>query len=266
MIDPWRRPAVRFAQRACVFVALLGAGCNESASIPKAPTAIFGELGLGPGKFKYPRSITADETNLFVVDKTGRVQRFSEDGAFQGEWMMPNIEHGMPVGLKVHPDGRVFVADTHCSRVMIFSRDGEALGSFGSEGLELGQFQLPTDLAFDKSGNIYVGEYRANDRITKWSSDLRPVAVIGEAPIEGSRLSRPAGLCFDDEDTLWVADACNHRIQVFDKNLTYIREITQPDWNPWDIAISRKGSNGVAFIADHTSETIQKISLKGSLF
>lgn len=190
--------------------------CEPPPMTDSGVVAIFGGVGLGPGQFSYPRAITAEpHGSVFVIDKSGRVQRFSPDGVFESYWRMPETEQGKPVGLKVHPDGRIFVADTHYHRVMIFDRDGKLFGSFGSEGFGDGQFQLPTDVAFDAQGFIYVSEYYANDRITKWSPDLRFVAAFGETEIDGKRLSRPTGLSIDDEQTLWVADACNHRIVRF---------------------------------------------------
>ena len=43
-------------------------------------------------------------------------------------------------------------------------------------------------------------------------------------------------------------------MQVFDKNLTYLRQFANEGWNPWDIGISRQGKDGFAFIADHADE------------
>jgi len=192
------------------------AGCEPPAITDSGVVGIFGGVGLGPGEFSYPRAITAEPNgSVFVVDKNGRVQRFSADGQFETFWRMPETEQGKPVGLKVHPDGRIFVADTHYHRVMIFDRDGKLLGSFGSEGFGGDRFQFPTDVAFDALGFIYVSEYHENDRITKWSPELKFMAAFGEKEIEGRRLSRPAGIDIDDEQTLWVADACNHRIVRF---------------------------------------------------
>jgi DNA-binding beta-propeller fold protein YncE len=128
---------------------------------------------------------------------------------------MPETLKGKPVGLTVHPDGRVFIADTHYSRVLIYDAGGNVLGSFGTEGLGDGEFQLPTDVAVDADGFIYVSEYHQNDRITKWAPDLEFVQVIGGEPIGGARLARPAGIDIDAEQTLWVADACNHRLVRF---------------------------------------------------
>ena len=61
---------------------------------------------------------------------------------------------------------------------------------------------------------------------------------------------------------LHAIDREGHRVQVFDKNLTYIREIAN-EWNPWDIGISRKGTDGYAFIADHMLERVHKMQLEG---
>lgn len=180
--------------------------------------AIFGGVGRGPGEFSYPRAITAEpHGSIFVVDKSGRVQRFAPTGTFEAEWTMPDTEAGKPVGLAVHPDGRIFIADTHYHRVMVYDRNGHLLSRFGEEGAGPGQFQLPTDIAFDADGVIYVAEYEGNDRITKWSPDLKYMAAIGDQEIEGVRLRRPAGIDFDREGVLWVADACNHRIVAFDR-------------------------------------------------
>ncbi len=197
----------------------LVAGCEPPAITPNGVIGIFGGVGLGPGAFSYPRAITAEpDGSVFVVDKSGRVQRFGADGALETYWRMPETAQGKPVGLTVHPDGRIFVADTHYHRVTVFDRDGNQLGSFGREGTGDGELLLPTDVAVDADGFIYVSEYQGNDRITKWSPDLKFVDAIGEGLIDGKPLRRPAGIDIDDQQTLWIADACNHRIVRLSRN------------------------------------------------
>ena len=242
-------------------------GCEPPPITDSGVIGVFGGVGLGPGQFSYPRAITAETSgSVFVVDKNGRVQRFSPDGVFETYWRMPETEHGKPVGLKVHPDGRVFVADTHYNRVMIFDRDGKLLGSFGSEGFGDGQFQLPTDVAFDAQGFIYVSEYYANDRITKWSPDLRFVAAFGETEIEGRRLSRPTGLVIDDEQTLWVADACNHRLVRFSLDgevLTAFGRFGQEPGEmryPYDVSVS---PDNTLLVCEYEGNRLQWFSKDG---
>ena len=153
---------------------------------------------------------------MYVVDKSGRIQRFSAAGVLETGWSMPETIAGKPVGLTVTDDGRVFVADTHYHRVIVFDTEGNELVRFGSEGNGDGQFQLPTDVALDDRGYIYVSEYNGNDRITQWSPDYLFSKVIASGVVDGLPLTRPAGIDIDDEQTLWVADACNHRVLRFD--------------------------------------------------
>lgn len=189
------------------------AGCKRAPLTETGVIAVFGSVGLGDGAFNYPRAIASDrQRNVFVVDKTGRIQRFDRSGQFELSWKTPETTAGFPVGIAVHADGRIFVADTHYHRVLVYDRDGNLQTSFGQEGMGDGQFQLPTDIAFDGLGFVYVSEYYGNDRVTKWSPDLRFVKAMGEEPIADARLSRPTGLIVDDEQTLWIADACNHRL------------------------------------------------------
>ena len=72
----------------------------------------------------------------------------------------------------------------------------------------------------------------------------------------------PHKLAVDAQENLYIIDREGHRLQVFDKNLNYLREIKVEGWNPWDIGISRKGDDGFAYIADHALERVHKLSLK----
>ena len=192
------------------------AGCEPPPLSDNGVVGVFGGIGLADGRFSYPRAIAVgSDGSIYVVDKTARIQRFDTEGAFVCGWHMPEKLAGKPVGLSVHPDGRLFVPDTHYYRVLVYDGQGTLLTQFGERGDGPGQFQLPTDVAFDREGFIYVGEYAGNDRITKWTPDLQYVSAIGEEEIDGRRLARPAGIDIDDEQTLWVADACNHRIVRF---------------------------------------------------
>ena len=71
----------------------------------------------------------------------------------------------------------------------------------------------------------------------------------------------PHKLAVDADENLYIIDREGHRLEVFDKNLNYLREIRN-DWNPWDVNISRKGTDGIGFIADHKDERVQKFQLK----
>lgn len=239
-------------------------GCERAPLTDSGVVHLFGGVGLGDGNFNYPRAIASDrQDHLFVVDKSGRVQRFDGTGGFEHVWRTPQTAAGFPVGVAVHADGRIFVADTHYHRVLVYRSDGTMLGSFGEEGHGDGQFQLPTDVAFDAGGNIYVSEYFANDRITKWSPEFRFVGVMA-TEVDGVRLSRPTGLVVDDEQTLWVADACNHRIvrMTLDGEVIGAFGKFGSDHGemryPYDIALSPKGELMVCEYEGHRLQWFSK--------
>jgi DNA-binding beta-propeller fold protein YncE len=229
-------------------IAFMAAGCEPPPLTESGVVGVFGRNGLGPGEFTYPRALTIDARGrVYVVDKSARVQRFSPDGEFQLAWSLPEMQAGKPVGLYAHYDGRVFVADTHYHRVIVYDADGKELARFGEPGDGDGQFQLPTDVAVDARGFIYVSEYNGNDRVTQWSPSYKFVQTVVSGEYQGLPLRRPAAIDIDAERTLWVADACNHRILRFDltgKLLsawgTMGRESGEMRY-PYDIASTRDG-------------------------
>ena len=107
--------------------AIACAGCESGP--PGAADAhvlgIIGSSGRGPGEFLYPRAIDLDaEGNLYVADRTGRIQYFSPKAEVLGVIRLPEIEKGYPTGLAVAPDGNLYVADTHYHRVLVYENAG----------------------------------------------------------------------------------------------------------------------------------------------
>jgi len=192
------------------------AGCDEPGIEGRHPEKIFGEQGLGPGQFVYPRAISvAPDGCVFVVDKTARIQRFSLDGEFETSWQMPLWTAGKPTGITVDDRGRILVADTHYHQVIIYDRDGNELSRFGSLGEGAGQFIYPTCAVIGPDGDYYVSEYGGNDRISRFTPDFVYKGSFGGQDAGEAALLRPQSMEFDKDGTLWVADACHHRICQF---------------------------------------------------
>jgi DNA-binding beta-propeller fold protein YncE len=205
-------------------VALAG-GCapasgEASGGGASAVKAVFGTTGFGSGEFSYPRAIAVSQVDsrVFVVDKTARIQRFSPDGAFECLWRMPEFRNGKPTGLSVDRQNRVWVADTHYSRVICFDREGSELFRFGSSGEGPGQFIFPTTVLLDHEGFIYVGEYGGNDRISKFDPDRKYLFSFADRTSGDGWVDRPTEILLDESNVLWVADACHRRICRYDRD------------------------------------------------
>ena len=242
-------------------------GCDDRPRYDRDVKGVFGETGMGPGEFSYPRAVAiAADGAVFVVDKTARVQRFNPKGEFEAGWRMPEWKVGKPVGLAVHPDGRVFIADTHYSRVMIYDRDGKLVGQFGENGQGDGQFLLPTDIAFDRAGRIYVGEYGGHDQISVFGPDYKFQYSFGGEDAGEASLQRPAGLIFDTEDHLWVADSCNHRICRFTTEGKMVLAFGSPGTEPGQLRypydITRL-SDGTLLVCEYGNNRLQRFGPDG---
>ncbi|UCG17841.1 MAG: SMP-30/gluconolactonase/LRE family protein [Phycisphaerales bacterium] len=260
--------SVRYAVLCVTPLAFVTAGCDPPALTPTGVRAVFGTQGLGPGAFVYPRAIAVGpDRGIYVVDKSARVQRFSPEGEFETLWNMPQRKAGKPVGIWVGPDGRVYVADTHYSRVIVYDRDGRELARFGQPGTGDGEFMLPTDVVVDADGFIYVSEYNGNDRITRWSPDYKFVSVVVAGKVAGQALARPAAMDIDAEQTLWVVDACNHRILRLDcsgRLLACFGEMGEGAGQmryPYDISVTPQGT---IMVCEYGNSRLQWFAMDGT--
>ena len=245
-------------------------GCSRKPNYAEDPKVIdaFGRTGRGAGEFIYPRAIDIDfDGSLFIVDKTGRIQRLTADGDFLAEFQMPLFEVGKPTGLSFAPNGNLYVADTHYHRVVIFSPEGKIVGQFGKFGQDDGCFIYPTDVAFSGDGKIFVSEYGGNDRISVFNEKGGFLYCFGTPGNGPGQFSRPSALCADrSRKHLYVADACNHRIGIYDfegKLLKYIGSVGREPGQlryPYDLALS---SDGCIAVCEYGNNRLQLFSPDG---
>jgi len=177
----------------------------------------WGQTGLRDGHFRKPRAINVLDEEVYVIDTTGRVQVFSEDGTFLRRWSTPDAENGTPTAVAFANDGRVLVPDTHYSRILEYTPQGALLDQWGAYGTGTDQFIYPTDVARGPDGAYFVSEYGMEaDRVHVFDAQhvfVRQWGTVGEGPGE---LRRAMAIELDAEGLLCVADSANHRIQRFD--------------------------------------------------
>ena len=93
-------------------------------------------------------------------------------------------------------NGDVYVADTKLDEVQVFQTNGTYLGHFGSKGNAAGQFNQPSEIANDASGNIYVADANVG-RVQEFSySVIPPASGQRHHPAHGDAhlTDRPGGL------------------------------------------------------------------------
>ena len=269
---------------AALFV-LVAASCAKKDSPSLANSRFFrgveiiGHQGAGVGEFNKPRSVAVDRNdNLYVVDMTGRVQKFSPDGRFLLQWQMPQTDLGKPKGMATDRDGNIIVLEPHYQRLNHFSPEGKLIAQWGKSGTNRGEFTLPRAVAVNSRGEIFVSEYTRLDRVQAFSPSVarpsapstRPSPAMGESPSpilllgqSGSgagQFNRAEGLGIDSQNRLYVADSCNHRIEVFGPDGKWLRSHGKPGKGigelsyPYDIRIDGAGNQ---FVCEFGNSRIQ---------
>ncbi|MBM3833074.1 MAG: ABC transporter permease subunit [Verrucomicrobia bacterium] len=245
-----------FAQAVILAAIMLHTGCQPTSTNQSpvnshifASVQIIGSRGAALGQFNKPRSVAVDATdNLYVVDMTGRVQKFSPDGVFLSSWQMPETDKGRPKGMCRDGSGNVVVIEPHYSRVNHFSTEGKLITQWGVHGTNASQLAFPRSAAVNSRGEIYVSEYGAVERIQKFTADgAEFIQMFGRAGIGAGEFNRPEGLGTDKSDRLYVADSCNHRIQIFSADGRFLRSYGRAGKDrgelsyPYDIRVDSAG-------------------------
>lgn len=231
---------------ALVFVCLLAGAAFAD------PSPVFikswGSLGAGPGQFNHPFGIAIDASDfVYVADQQNeRVQKFTANGDYVGEWTIPSggPEPSDPTGICVAPNGDILVTEHHRHVVSRWTSGGSKIGEIGllPGSDDPGHFVYPVGVATDPAGNIYVGD-SGNNRIQKFASDgtfLAQWGVNGSGPGE---FLTPYDVEWHD-GSLWVSEYYGGRYQAFDADGNLVGQVGTPGIGDGQF----NGCEGSAFI------------------
>jgi len=143
---------------------------------------------------------------------------------------------------------------------------GRAAGS-GTPG---SSFSQPSDVAWDRAGNIYVADGLANNnRVAKFDKDGRFIAHWGSTGTGQGQFMGVKAIAIDARDNVYVADAGNKRIQVFDAQGAFKSEFSNVG-TPRTMCMTR-GSTQYLYISHVGDEdgmedaAIYKVQLDGKV-
>lgn len=134
-------------------------------------------------------------------------------------------DKGSDMVIKFDPEGRV---------AMLFGRKQEAsdehTGPLAHPKPPLppvdGMFRQVTDVAWDAQGNAYISDGYINSRVAKVNKDGNWLMSWGEPGAGPGEFNTPHSIAVDAKGNVYVADRGNRRIQVFDGNGKFLRQIT----------------------------------------
>lgn len=160
-----------------------------------------------------------DSDRLFVSDtKMHRIVVFDKNHKVEG-----TIAQGLvdPGGMAIDNENRfLYVADAAQDLVLVYDVDKltfiRKLGTPGKNHslTDPGQFAVPTNVAVDADGNLYVSD-TYNNRIEIFDADGNFIRQFGKAGDRPGTFMRPKGIAIDVDGHVWVADAVQDRVQCF---------------------------------------------------
>jgi len=223
------------------------------------------EIGHNLYAWSFAHTVKVDkEDNIWVTDK------------------------GSDMVIKFDPQGRV---------AMVFGRKQEASDE-GTEALKHpkpplppvdGLFRQVTDVAWNAEGDAFISDGYINSRVGKVDRNGRWLKSFGEPGDQPGQLSTPHSIAVDNQGNVYVANRANVRIEVFDGDGKYLRQIkinqpfdeaaavvamgNRPGPNsptlfrpgaPWAICIT-PGQTQYLYASDAFPGRIYKMSLDGKL-
>jgi NHL repeat len=220
-------------------------------------TCQSGRAGSGAGQFEEPGGIATDSLGDVYVgdDYNERIDEFSAAGAFIKAFGSPGYGAGQledPEGVATDSSGDVYVADFYNNRIDEFSAAGAFIKAYGwgvADGMEkfetctstcqqgigdggAGGLDLPTGVATDSSGDVYVAE---GDRVDEFSAAGAFIEAYGWGVADGAsqfetctstcqgggfgggagELDVAWGVAVDGSGDVYVADGAQERIDEF---------------------------------------------------
>ena len=131
-----------------------------------------------------------------------------------------------PYGIAFNSAQEMVVSESHyffeTNQVTVRDRFGAKL-----RDLKVHKPCHPQGIAVDDDDNIYVSE-NGGHCISKFSRDGQFIKVVGRQGKQNAEFNAPRGLLVV-KDELYVCDTSNDRVQVYDRNLVFLRAISGPE-------------------------------------
>jgi sugar lactone lactonase YvrE len=210
--------------------------------------------------------------NLYVVQGDSHISRvfqynknldyvriYGTDGV---PYVTNNKLYNNPTGLAIADDGSVYIGEGHGRRLVKVNSDGDYQWKIGTAGV-WDAFAGIEDVDLDATGNVYVVD-RSYHKVVKFDENGTYINELGGDKGTGDyQFNYPYGVAIGPNGKIFVADTNNHRIEIFNSDLTFYDRIgttgvSGNDNNhfsyPVDIDIDTSGN---IYIVDQDNNRVQ---------
>ncbi len=234
-----RRPVLRPVLVAVL--ALFVAGCASGAASPAPPAP--GGASASPAPSAVPPAATpaATASSAATSGPTTASPISLPDLAIRTF----SVHFAWTAPFAVDRDGHLYIpTGTEGAALTKLAPDGRILATWASPETVPGQPDTVAGVAIDPAdGDVWVSD-ATSDQVVRLTSDLEQVSSFGgTGPGEG-RFSSPGGLALLPDGTIVVADMGGDRVEYFDRDGTFLRQVIAPGGRiaPYDVAADGTGN------------------------
>ncbi|HOA99253.1 MAG: NHL repeat-containing protein [Atribacterota bacterium] len=175
--------------------------------IQKALTGLNSPAGLGKDE---------QRNRIYIVEqKANQVRVINSDDFSTSGFLKAKTPLQEPRGIWIDEEGKIYVADTGKSRIVVFSPEGEELFTFGKEGMGNDEFYYPRGVAVDGDGHIWVVDTQ-HHCIKVFDEKGNFLFRFGQGGEGEEDFNQPRYL-FIQGNWVFISDYRNHRIKVYNR-------------------------------------------------
>jgi len=142
-----------------------------------------------------------------------------------GKLGIGNGEFEKPTAIAIDKRGRIYVADAKRGEIKVFSPKGTLDFTFGSDGINSGQFRHPVSiLVRDYTEEILVLDFGNGlaGRVQIFDLDGNFKRSFGTMGAQEIPLVKPIGMVMDEHQRLYISDVFSSQIAVYDSEGVYL--------------------------------------------
>jgi sugar lactone lactonase YvrE len=196
------------------YVADWGGACIHFFDFEKKKYDKYNMTKMGP--LVSPIGAALDADGLLYVTDSSRRRVFVYSGS-KNKRIIGDDSLLRPTGIAVNKKEKLlYIVDTTGHRVDLYTLEGKKTGSFGKGGVSDGEFNYPTHIAVDATGDLYVMD-TLNFRVQIFDKAGKFLSAFGGNGTAIGAFIKPKGIAVDREGHIWVSDGVRNSVQVFDR-------------------------------------------------
>lgn len=220
-----------------------------------------------------------DRVFCFNRDPDHPIVVFDRQGNYLFSWGANLIAFAHAITIDKNDD--IWLVDRNHGQIMKFTPEGELLRTIGEKGYRSdtgvdpadfssqaylnvthggAPFNLPTDIAFTESGDMFITDGYGNARVHKFSATGDYLFSWGEPGTGPGEFNMPHGVWIDRQGRVLVCDRENDRVQIFTQDGTYVNTWPAKLIGP---AVFYVDDDDIVYIPEHNGGMVSILTLEG---